>query len=179
METKEPDGSPEPPPATISGTFDLNLLLADGHDALRPDPDQRIVDVGVCRAVHTWNNASHDTLISEADDVFRTPGLQPQNLAGGATAAQATVRLVFADVPGPAFVEIQNLHKARINRPTLARRILHWFLKRGLVSPGASLINQVLIAIAIALAACNAIFDDDSLDDDNDDDHKTSFCAPV
>jgi hypothetical protein len=175
MNAKDPDGSSEPNPTTISGDFDLHRILTHGADAVPPDPAKKIAAVRVSKMVLIWNNASHDVLTHQADDLLRNPNPQAQHRPRGANLAETTFELEVTDAATPVIVEIQSPHKLKLSHPALAPRLLAWFLQCQLVSAGAKLLGQITIVIAITIAAWSPFLDDDSLDDDDDDDQKATL----
>ncbi|HWW03038.1 MAG TPA: hypothetical protein VNZ64_25280 [Candidatus Acidoferrum sp.] len=179
MIAHESERSEEPNPAAPSQQVTLQPIVDKGADALAPDAEEKILAVRVTRMVMAWNNASHQVLTLEGDDVLRIPNPHAPRVPEGATLARVSMQFDLADTPEPASADLEPPDKAKISRPSHARRIASWLLKRHFALPGAALLNQFLIALAIALASCNAVFGDDSLDDDSDDDERESLSAPV
>jgi hypothetical protein len=179
MIAHESEGAEESNPAAVSQQVTLQPIIDKGADALAPDPEEKILAVRVSKMVMTWNDASHRVITFEGDDVLRIPNPHAPHVAQGATLAKVSMQFDVADTPEPVSADLEPPDKAKISRSSHAQRIASWLLKRHFAAPGAALLSQFLVALAIALASCNAVFSDDSLDDDSDDDEKESLSAPV
>lgn len=178
MQTATPAPNPDPAPALIPGTFDLKPLLDYQADALPPDPENNIAKVSVRRMVFTWNTATHDTFIREADDILHSPAsaeLQSLTATHGVTLAKATLSFHFTDASEPVLADITPPSNAKVRVAKSVQRVLAYLCKRRLARPSAPSLPKCLLLLAVALFAADALSLD--FDDSDDDDHKKPALA--
>lgn len=178
---QDPSESPEEPdPCPSPAPFTLAPLVENGPDALPPDKTHGIAQVKLSRLVVQYDDALHQVVTSEADDLLkarapeRRPLLPPPN---GANVAAAGFKFLFDDGTEPNLAEIRPPNHARLKHRAHAEGIAAWFVAHqyACCSPAVlvQLLTSLLLALILATAGCITPGDDD---DDSDDEEPT--CLP-